>query len=55
MTQELIFHIGLNQIKGIGPVNIKKIVAYCGGLEAVFKEKQSNLEKIPNVGPVLAS
>ena len=55
MTQELIFHIGLNQIKGIGPVNTKKIVAYCGGLEAVFKEKQSNLEKIPNIGPVLAS
>jgi DNA processing protein len=55
MTQELIFHIGLNQIKGVGPVNTKKIVAYCGGLEAVFKEKQSNLEKIPNVGPVLAS
>ncbi len=55
MTQELIFHIGLNQIKGIGPVNIKKIVAYCGGLEAVFREKQSNLEKIPSVGPILAS
>jgi len=55
MTQELIFHIGLNQIKGVGPVNTKKIVAYCVGLEAVFKEKQSNLEKIPNVGPVLAS
>lgn len=54
MTQELIFHIGLNQIKGIGPVNTKKIVAYCGGLEAVFKERKSNLEKIPNVGPVLA-
>ena len=48
MTQELIIHIGLNQIKGVGPVNTKKIVAYCGGLEVVFKEKQSNLEKIPN-------
>lgn len=55
MTQELIFHIGLSQIKGIGPINTKKIVAYCGGFEAVFKEKQSILEKVPNVGPVLAS
>ena len=55
MTQELIFHIGLSQIKGIGPINTKKIVAYCGGFEAVFKEKQSILEKISNVGPVLAS
>jgi len=25
-----------------------------GGLEAVFREKQTNLEKIPNVGPILA-
>lgn len=50
MTQELIFHIGLSQIKGIGPINTKKIVAYCGGFEAVFKEKQSILEKISNVG-----
>ena len=55
MTQELIFHIWLNQIKGVGHVNTKKIVAFCGDLEAVFKEKQLNLEKISNIGPVLAS
>ena len=53
MLQELNYLIGLTLIKGIGPINAKKLVAYCGGVEAVFKENAKALEKIPNIGPAL--
>lgn len=35
---------------GIGDVLGKKLVAYCGGPEAVFREKRAGLEKIPGIG-----
>jgi DNA processing protein len=46
---ELLYQIGLTLIPGIGDVNGKKLVAYCGGVEAVFKEKKSALLKIPGI------
>ncbi len=55
MNKELVFQIGLTLIKGVGPITAKKLVSYCGGTEAVFREKVSLLKKIPNVGPVLAN
>jgi len=39
----LIYKIALTQIPGIGDVQGKKLVAYCGGVEAVFREKKKNL------------
>ena len=45
MSQELVFQLALSLIKGVGPVTAKKLIAYCGGSEAVFKEKISNLKK----------
>lgn len=47
---ELTFRIGLTLIPGVGDVNGKKLVAYCGSAEAVFKEKKQALLKIPGVG-----
>ena len=55
MSQELVFQLGLSLIKGVGPVTAKKLIAYCGGPEAVFKEKISNLKKIPTIGSALAN
>ena len=54
MSQELVFQLALSLIKGVGPITAKKLIAYCGGSEAVFKEKISNLKKIPSIGLVLA-
>ena len=54
MSQELIFQLALSLIKGLGPITAKKLIAYCGGPEAVFKEKIANLKKIPTIGNVLA-
>jgi DNA processing protein len=51
----LIYKIGIGLIPGIGDVMAKKLISYCGGVEAVFREKKSVLMKVPGVGEVLAS
>lgn len=50
MSEQLLYKIGLTLIPGVGDVVGKKLVAYCGGPEAVFKEKKKHLEKIPGIG-----
>lgn len=49
---ELLYQIALTMIPGIGDINGKRLLSYCGGLEAIFKEKRSALLKIPGIGPV---
>lgn len=44
------YQIGLTLLPDIGDISAKKFVAYCGGVEAVFKENRSSLEKIPGIG-----
>jgi len=46
----LLYKIGIGLIPGIGDVRAKKLIAYCGGVEAVFKEKKRLLLKIPGIG-----
>ena len=48
--QQLIYEIGISLLKGVGSINSKKLVAYCGGAEGVFKQKVSHLEKIEGIG-----
>lgn len=55
MHSQLLYHIALTFIPGIGPVKAKNLLAYCGSAEAVFKEKQSALTRIPNIGEVTAA
>jgi len=50
MTDQLLYKIGLTLIPGVGDILGKKLVAYCGGPEAVFLEKRKSLEKIPGIG-----
>lgn len=50
MHYELLYELALTLIPGIGDVNGKKLVAYCGGAEAVFHEKKKNLFHIPGIG-----
>jgi len=49
---EEIYKIALSFINGFGPVNIKKAIAYTGGIEGFFKEKTQHLQKIPGIGQV---
>ncbi len=45
----MIYKIALSMINGIGNINAKKLVAYTGSPEAVFKEKKQTLGKIPGI------
>jgi DNA processing protein len=47
---ELLYKIALTLIPGVGSVNGKSLVAYCGGVKAVFMEKKHALLKIPGIG-----
>ncbi|HAH56382.1 MAG TPA: DNA-protecting protein DprA [Flavobacterium sp.] len=51
---ELVYKIGISLIPGVGSVNAKKIIAYVGSIEGVFKEKERNLVKIPGIGQYIA-
>ena len=50
MKDDLLYEVALTLVPGIGDVNGKKLVAYCGGAEAVFCEKKKVLSKIPGIG-----
>lgn len=42
-------------LKGIGPVNARNLVAYCGGVDPIFTDRalRRTLEKVPGIGPKL--
>lgn len=50
----LLYKIAITLIPGIGDATAKKLIAYCGGVEEVFKQKQKLMEKIPGIGVVTA-
>jgi DNA processing protein len=52
--EQLKYKIGITLIKGIGNNLAKNLIAYLGSAEAVFKERQSTLAKIPGIGDVLS-
>lgn len=53
MKDLLIYQLALTLIPGVGHITGKKLVSYCGGVEAVFDEKQKALQKVPGVGRTL--
>lgn len=54
MNDSLRYQIALTLIPNVGDILAKRLVAYCGGVEAIFEEKKSNLEKIPGIGSSFA-
>ena len=50
MTDQKLYEIALTLLPGIGYVNGKKLVAYCGGAEAVFCENKKALTQINGIG-----
>jgi DNA processing protein len=51
--QELINRIAITLVPGVGDVFARKLIAYCGSVEAVFAEKHELLQRIPGVGTSL--
>ncbi len=52
-VETLKYKIGIGIIPKIGPVIAKRLVSYCGSVEGIFREKRSNLSKIPGIGEKL--
>ncbi|MEX2379953.1 MAG: DNA-processing protein DprA [Vicingaceae bacterium] len=48
--EDLKYKIAVSLIPGIGDISAKKLIAHCGGAEAIFKEKKAALLKIPGFG-----
>ncbi|NNC95293.1 MAG: DNA-protecting protein DprA [Chitinophagales bacterium] len=49
------YKIGLAMVEGVGIQVTRKLVGTCGNPEAVFKEKSSNLSKIPGISSKVIS
>ena len=49
--QEQLYQIALGLIPGIGYVNARTLVSYCGSASEVFRCKISHLKRIPGIGP----
>lgn len=54
MDKNLLYYIALNAIPNIGSITAKKLIAYSGDVQQIFKDKKSILEKIPGIGEVNA-
>jgi len=50
MDSNVLHQIALTLVPGIGPVNGKNLVSYCGSAKAVFNLPKARLLKIPGVG-----
>lgn len=55
MSENLIYKIAISSISNVGPVTARKLIAYAGSIEAVFKENKRNLTRIPGIGEYVAS
>ena len=47
---DLLNKIAITKIPKVGTITARNLISYCGGVEAVFKAKRKNLEKIPGIG-----
>lgn len=52
---ELLYRIGLTLLEGVGDVNAKNLLAYCGSATEIFKAPKKQLIKIPGIGEILAN
>jgi DNA processing protein len=48
------YQIAISLIPGVGNITAKKLIAYSGSIEGVFRESKRNLLKIPGIGDYLA-
>lgn len=49
MTNDLLHHIALKKLDGIGAARAKKLVSYCGGVREVFEVPRKKLLTIPGI------
>ncbi len=47
---EKLYQVALEFIPGVGDINAKNLIAYCGAASEIFKAKSNLLQKIPGIG-----
>jgi len=47
---ERVYQVALSMLPGVGPVSAKKLISHCGSAGEVFRQKKSQLMKIPHIG-----
>ena len=56
MTEStLLSALALQNVTKIGDISAKKLIQFCGSVEAVFKEKKNTLLKIDGIGALMIS
>tara|TARA_B100001093_G_scaffold471972_1_gene494673 strand:- start:4839 stop:5039 length:201 start_codon:yes stop_codon:yes gene_type:complete len=55
MNSDKFYQIALTLSPKVGDVAAKKLLAYCGSLENIFKESSKSLMSIQGVGSVIAN
>lgn len=50
---ELLYYIATSMLQEVGPIKAKILISYLGSPETIFKEKPSQISKIPNIGPTI--
>jgi DNA processing protein len=53
-NKDLKYKIALGQIPGLGPVNAKNLISWCGGIKEVFEADNKKLLKTPGIGNITA-
>lgn len=53
-NNDLKYKIALGQIPGLGPVNAKNLISYCGGIKEIFEADEKKLLKTPGIGRITA-
>lgn len=48
---EKLYQVALELLPGIGDVNAKNLMAYCGSASEIFRSRPGHLQKIPGIGP----
>lgn len=51
---ERVYQVALCMLPGIGPVSAKRLVSHCGSAGEVFRQKKTQLLKIPHIGEAIA-
>ena len=51
--ENILYNIAISIIPNVGPLLTKRLIAYAGGIEAVFKEKKNSLLKVPGIGELI--
>lgn len=49
-SQKLLYQVAVTLLPNIGSILAKNLIAYCGGVEEVFKTSRAKLLKIPAIG-----